>query len=112
MKIAIPLVNGVLSSHFGHCDRFAIITADPASKKILSKEEKNPPPHEPGLYPSWLANLGITHVIAGGMGESAINLFVQNHIEVIAGVSGDTPEKIAQHFLKNTLVTGNNYCTH
>ena len=112
MKIAIPLVNGVLSSHFGHCECFAIITADPASKKILSKEETIPPLHEPGLYPSWLAEQGVTHVIAGGMGESALNLFVQNHIEVVAGAKGEAPEKIARLFVKNTLVTEKNRCEH
>ncbi|HCO48871.1 MAG TPA: ATPase [Spirochaetaceae bacterium] len=112
MKIAIPLVNGVLSSHFGHCERFAIITADPASKNILSKEETIPPLHKPGLYPSWLAKRGVTHVIAGGMGESALNLFVQNQIEVVAGAPGEAPEKIVKLFLKKMLVTGKNTCDH
>jgi len=112
MKIAIPLMNGLLAAHFGHCERFAIIAADPATKTILSKEEIVPPPHEPGLYPSWLAKLGVTYIIAGGMGESALNLFVQNNIEVIAGASGEIPEKIVKLFLKKTLVTGKNLCDH
>jgi len=112
MKIAIPLLNGNLTPHFGHCERFAIITVDSATRAILSQEEIVPPPHEPGLYPSWLAKLGITHVIAGGMGENAINLFGQNNIEVIAGATGETAEKIVKLFLENTLVTGKNLCTH
>jgi len=31
MKIAIPLAGGKLSAHFGHCQEFAIIDADPAT---------------------------------------------------------------------------------
>ena len=112
MKIAIPLLNGNLAPHFGHCERFAIIAADPATKSILSKEEIVPPPHEPGLYPSWLAKLGVTYIIAGGMGESALTLFVQNHIEVIAGASGEAPEKIVSLFLKKSLVIDKNICNH
>jgi len=108
MKIAIPLLNGNLAPHLGHCERFAIITADSATMTILSKEEIVTLPQEPGLYPSWLAKLGITYIIAGGMGESALNLFVQNHIEVVAGAPGETPDKIAKLFLKNTLITEKN----
>lgn len=56
MRIAIPLTSGELSSHFGHCEQFAIISADPTGRKILSREDVTPPPHEPGLYPKWLAD--------------------------------------------------------
>jgi len=112
MKIAIPLLNGNLAPHFGHCERFAIIAADSTTRAIISKEEIVPPPHEPGLYPSWLAKLGVTYIIAGGMGESALSLFVQNHIEVVAGAPGEAPEKTVQLFLKKTLVTGKNTCDH
>ncbi len=109
MKIAIPLVNGVLSSHFGHCECFAIINKDPAGKVFLSNEEVMPPLHEPELYPSWLANRGVTHVIAGGMGENAINLFLQYNIEVVAGVPGETPEKIAKKFQKHSHISQKNH---
>jgi hypothetical protein len=61
MKIAIPLTSGTLSSHFGHCEQFAVIDADPKTKKILSREDVTPPPHEPGLYPKWLAGSIMIH---------------------------------------------------
>lgn len=44
MKIAIPLNNGKLSSHFGHCGQFAVIVADPVSKKVESREDVTPSP--------------------------------------------------------------------
>lgn len=34
-------------------------------------------PHEPGFLPVWLALQGVTHIIAGGMGQRAISLFNQ-----------------------------------
>ncbi len=112
MKIAIPLTGGSLSVHFGHCEQFVIIDADPKTKKILSREDITPPPHEPGLYPKWLAERGATHIIAGGMGQNARNLFAQNKIKVIVCAPSDAPEKIAVLYLEGKLETGDNSCEH
>lgn len=66
MRIAIPLTGGTLSAHFGHCESFALVDADPAEKKILGREDAVPPPHEPGVLPAWLAERGADMIIAGG----------------------------------------------
>ncbi len=66
MKIAIPLADGRLCLHFGHCGHFALVDADPAEKKIVAREDVEAPPHQPGLLPAWLAERGATVVIAGG----------------------------------------------
>ncbi|MCK5175613.1 MAG: hypothetical protein KAR47_19620 [Planctomycetes bacterium] len=50
MRIAIPLTEGKLSQHFGHCEQFAVIDVDSDSKSIQNKELFNPPAHEPGLF--------------------------------------------------------------
>jgi predicted Fe-Mo cluster-binding NifX family protein len=112
VKIAIPLTGGKLSEHFGHCEKFALIDADPVAKKILGRNDIVPPPHEPGLLPAWLADLKATHIIAGGMGQRAQGLFAQNHIDVVVGAPADTPETIADLFLDGKLVTGSNSCEH
>ncbi|HQH18213.1 MAG TPA: NifB/NifX family molybdenum-iron cluster-binding protein, partial [Bacteroidales bacterium] len=69
-KIAIPLENGLLCSHFGHCEKFAIVEIN--NNVITNITEVIPPEHVPGLYPKWVARFGVTDVIAGGMGEKAI----------------------------------------
>ncbi len=112
MKIAIPMTDGKLSAHFGHCQQFAIIDADPATKKIQVRDNVTPPPHEPGLYPAWLAERGATHIIAGGMGQKAQELFAQNKITVVIGAPAETPESIVDLFLQGHLVTGANSCDH
>ena len=48
-KIAIPMENGALCSHFGHCEYFAIATVE--NNQIAEIQEKTPPAHEPGVYP-------------------------------------------------------------
>jgi predicted Fe-Mo cluster-binding NifX family protein len=40
-RIAVPLENGILCSHFGHCQQFAIIDAE--TKKISGVELITPP---------------------------------------------------------------------
>lgn len=51
MKIAIPLAEGKLTMHFGHCASFALVDVDPQTKKIIKTEEVAAPPHQPGLLP-------------------------------------------------------------
>jgi len=112
MKIAIPLANGILSMHFGHCEQFALIDVDPAEKKILGRKDLEAPPHEPGLLPTWLAEQGATMIIAGGMGQRAQELFKQRGIHVMVGAPSETPERLVAAYLDGTLQTGANVCDH
>ena len=109
-KIAIPVVNGQLNAHFGHTEAFYIYHVNDG--KINQTEQLTPPPHEPGLYPKWLAEKGITDVISKGMGERAIALFNQNKINVFVGVPIKTPEAIVGDFIEGVLETSDNGCDH
>lgn len=110
MKIAIPIVDGVLSAHFGRCEQFAIVETDPESKKIIKSEMLTPPAHEPGVLPTWLSQMGCTTIIAGGMGGRAIGMFQQSGIEVVIGASNRKPEEIVMAYLNDELVTSANLC--
>lgn len=112
MKIAIPLVNGKLSMHFGHCESFALIDVDEESKQVTNEETLTPPPHEPGLLPRWLNEKGATVIIAGGMGQRAQNLFAEQNIDVVVGAPSSTPGEIVSAYLDGTLVSGPNTCDH
>ena len=112
MRFAIPLAEGKLAVHFGHCASFALIDADPVTKTILKREDVNAPPHQPGLLPPWLANRNVNCIIAGGMGQRAQQLFEINNIQVTVGAPVDTPEKLVTDFLSGTLTVGGNACDH
>ena len=111
MKLAIPLVDDKLSMHFGHCEQFAFIEFD-ESGTMGRREDLTPPPHEPGILPAWLHEQGATHIIAGGMGSRAQGLFAERGITVVVGAPVDSPESIADAFVKGTLTTGGNVCDH
>jgi predicted Fe-Mo cluster-binding NifX family protein len=110
MKFAIPLAEGKLTAHFGHCQEFALV--DVEDNKIKNTEKMVPPPHEPGVLPRWLHEQGTDVIIAGGMGARALDLFSQNGIEVRTGAPSLTPEELVQQYLDDALQTGANVCDH
>ena len=110
MKIAIPTVDGVLCPHFGHCQQFAILDIDHETKTINKSEMLTPPPHEPGVLPAWLSQMGCNVIIAGGMGGRAVDMFRQSGIQVVMGAPNGRPEEIVSDYLKNELTTGANQC--
>jgi len=110
MNIAIPTAQGKLCAHFGHCETFSMVEVD--DQKIVKTVQLDPPPHEPGVLPKWLAEQGANVIIAGGMGQRAQQLFTQQGIQVVVGAASDSPEKLAENFLQGTLETGANACDH
>ena len=112
MRIAIPLADGRLSMHFGHCERFALVNVDPGTGKIMSREDVAPPAHEPGVLPKWLAEQGVNVIIAGGMGQRAQGLFAEKGIRVLVGAPARTPEELVGSYLAGTIELGRNTCDH
>jgi ATP-binding protein involved in chromosome partitioning len=112
VRYAVPVSSGMVSAHFGHCEHFALIDVDEQRKEIVGKELIPSPGHEPGLLPKWLADEGVSVVIASGMGSRAQGLFQQNRIQVIIGALDSDPERVVLNYLDGTLATGDNICDH
>ncbi len=112
MKIAIPVVQGRLSLHFGHCEQFALVNVDADRRAVTDITYATPPAHEPGVLPRWLHEQGAEVIIASGMGQRAQGLFEQNGITVVIGAQAETPETIALAYLNGTLEAGENVCDH
>lgn len=110
MLFAIPMADGRLTGHFGHCKEFALVTAE--NGQILNTERVEPPPHEPGVLPKWLGDKGVDVVIAGGMGARAVGLFEERNIHVVTGAPSEEPEKLVRDYVDGCLVTGGNVCDH
>lgn len=112
MKIALPTRNGIIDDHFGHCDHYTIMTLD-EGKKIISKEAMDSPEGcgcKSDIAPV-LANKGVKVMLAGNMGQGAVNILTQNGIEVIRGCSGPVEDVAAQWIagdLSDNLIT----CDH
>ncbi len=112
MRIAIPIVQGKLSPHFGHCEHFAFLDLDSETKTVLKVENLTPPPHEPGVLPAWVAEQGAKIILAGGMGSRAQQIFISHGVQVLVGVPELDPETLATQYLAGEIGPGQNACDH
>ena len=112
MKIAIPLVQGKLAAHFGHCQEFALVEVDEQERSVIGSEVLEAPLHEPGLLPRWLHEHGADIIVAGGMGRRAQGLFAQSGVQVIVGAPTAEPQVIVRDYLEGTLQCTDNICDH
>lgn len=110
-KVAVPVDNNeILDGHFGHCKFFAILQIE--ENVIKSQENVTPPPHEPGVLPKWLAEKGVTDVIAGGMGNRAIQIFNEHNVNVFVGAPKLNAKSLVEGFINNSIEFNANYCDH
>ncbi|MDN5348287.1 MAG: hypothetical protein PWP65_1851 [Clostridia bacterium] len=109
MKIAIATEGNRVSQHFGHCPEYTIFTVNDGS--IVSKTIIPNPGHQPGFLPGYLSNLGVSCIIAGGMGPRAQELFAAQGIKTVLGVSGEI-EAVMQAYLSGKLQGGESTCDH
>ncbi len=112
MRYAIPVTDGEVAEHFGHCSHFAFFDVDETRKTIIKREIVASPGHQPGFLPAWLAEEGISVIIASGMGSRAQSIFRENRIEVVIGTLEGDPEKAILDYIGETLATGDNICDH
>ena len=112
MKYAVPVNGNMVATHFGHCEQFALIDVDEAKNEIVRKEIIPSPGHQPGLLPVWLAEQGISVIIASGMGSRAQELFRQNRIKVVINVLEGNPEKAILDYIGGRLEVGDDVCDH
>ena len=112
MRFAIPLAEGKLTMHFGHCENFAIIDTDEKGT-ITNEEILTPPPHEPGVLPKWLGEeIKATMVLAGGMGEKAQAIIKRFGCEVVVGCEPKDPKELIADYFARNLASGTNACDH
>ena len=108
MKISVASMGNTVAGHFGHCENFNIFTVE--DKKVVAVESVANPGHKPGFLPNFLADLGATVILSGGMGGGAVEIFNERGMEVVVGVQGDAREAV-EAFLKGELKSTGSVCT-
>lgn len=108
MKIAVASEGKFVSGHFGHCEGFTIYSV--SDNKVESSEFTANPGHRPGYLPVFLKEKGADVIIAGGMGETAQQLFAQNDIIVVVGAEGKCDDAI-ERYLSGQLVSTGSICS-
>ena len=109
MKIAVPSRDGAVDGHFGHCKEFLIFRAEGDS---LVEEQAVPSLEGCGCksgVASVLARAGVTHMVAGNMGEGAVRVLGSQGIKVIRGATG-MARAAAEAFLKGEIADSGKGC--
>ena len=103
MKIALPSHQSQVDEHFGHCEYFTVFTVD--DKNTILEEDTITPPAGCGCksnIASILAQMGVKYMLAGNMGQGAVNVLSNNGIQVFRGCSGNVKD-VAEKWLEGKL---------
>lgn len=92
MKIAVPVNDGLVNSHFGHTGEFSFYYVEEG--KIVKKEVIKAPQHKPGVIPRYLYLEGVTDILASKIGDSAKRILDALQINYITGVKGDSTDNV------------------
>ena len=110
-KIAIPVTsNNQINDHFGKCESYKLYTIL-ESNEIIAVESMAA---EQGCgcksnIASELAQANVTTMLAGGIGQGAINVLGNNNIEVVRGCSGDA-DAIAKLYVDGLILDSGETC--
>jgi predicted Fe-Mo cluster-binding NifX family protein len=109
MKIALPTRENLIDEHFGHCEYFTVFTI---TDKEITHQEIIASPDGCGCksdIASTLAEVGVSFMLAGNMGNGAVNVLNNSGIEVLRGCSGDV-KTVALDWLKGNLNDSGESC--
>jgi len=113
MKIAVPVMkDGQIDGHFGHCEFYKIFTISEQNQiqEVLTINS----PQGCGCKSDiayTLAENGVKLMLAGGIGNGAINVLNSQGINVVRGCAGNAAEVVSQYFAG--LITDNGKsCNH
>lgn len=100
MKLAIPIFRDEVSPRFGCSARFLVALVE--ENQVQSRTEEDVSHLAPWQFPDFLASLGVSQVICGGVNQRFQVEMERLGMEVIWGVIGPA-EKALAAFLDGTL---------
>ncbi len=109
MKIALPSRGDTIDNHFGHCEYFTVFSINESE---IVGEEMVPSPAGCGCksnIASILADKGVTMMLAGNMGNGAVNVLNQAGINVVRGCQGNIKE-VALSWLSGSIKDSGESC--
>lgn len=98
MKIAIPTRENEVDDHFGHCEYYTVLTIG-QDNRILSNEII-PSPQGCGCKSNIageLEKMGVNVMLAGNMGQGALNVLTSHNIKVVRGCSGNIQNVVTDY---------------
>ena len=98
MKIAIPTRENEVDDHFGHYEYYTVLTIG-QDNQIVSNEII-PSPQGCGCKSNIageLEKMGVNVMLAGNMGQGALNVLTSHNIKVVRGCSGNIQHVVTDY---------------
>lgn len=111
MKIAIPTKENMVDDHFGHCEYYTVLTVNQDNQ--ITGSETVPSPQGCGCKSNIadeLEKMGIGVMLAGNMGQGALNVLTAHHIKVVRGCTGNIRD-VATAYLEGKIIYSGMGCT-
>jgi predicted Fe-Mo cluster-binding NifX family protein len=111
MKIALPTKDKKIDNHFGHCEYFTIFTI--GEEKTITEEKTVESPAGCGCKSNIVHTLseeGVKIMLAGNMGDGAVNVLASKGIQVVRGCSGDV-KTVAENWLNGNVTDSGIGCS-
>ncbi len=112
MKIALPTRNGAIDSHFGHCEYYTIVELND-EKQVVDKQVLESP-QGCGCKSNiayTLSDMGVSLMLAGNMGQGAVNVLASQNIGVLRGCSGEV-DQVVSDYVNGKLSDNQIACDH
>lgn len=110
-KIAVPVTrSNQVDDHFGHCEYYNVFTVSDDGE--ITEVQKIPSVQGCGCKSNIaivLAGMGVTTMLAGGIGAGAINVLNYAGIEVVRGCSGDA-SNVVRSFIAGLVADSGESC--
>jgi predicted Fe-Mo cluster-binding NifX family protein len=113
MKIAVPTKQGnSIDEHFGHCEFYSIFTIQ--DQNVIDKQILKSPQGCgcKSNIAADLAKMGVSIMIAGGMGNGAVNKLAEQNIAVVRNCHGDVDVLVKEYLAGNIKDGGANCAAH
>ncbi len=111
MKIAVPTKEGnQIDNHFGHCEFYTIFAISDSNEIIAETILESPQGCGCKSNIAYdLAAMDVKVMLAGGIGDGAINKLSSQNIQVIRNCKGDVHDLVIS-YLKDELKDGGASC--
>ena len=114
MKIAVPTKAGnEIDAHFGHCEFYMIFTISDQNQLISEERMESPQgcgckSNIAGIFES----AGVKIMLAGGIGDGAVNVLNAHGVKVIRNCQGDVTGLVKKYLAGEVKDKGGNCAAH
>ena len=112
MKIAVPSRDGRVDDHFGNCAYYSIVETNDDGEVVGYSTLESPEGCGcKSNIAGTLREMGVGVMLAGNMGQGAVNKLTESGIEVVRGCSGEVIDVIFD-YMEGRIADNAQVCDH